>query len=51
MGFQKINDTGEMFTIIHFFAGPEKTFFHVQLADSVDDNLKSTPEDSDAFNS
>ena len=41
-GFKLLNDKPEKFTIVHLFAGNEKTFFHVQLADNLDDNLQST---------
>ena len=41
-GFKLLNDEPEIFTIVHLFAGNENTFFHVQLADNLDDNLQST---------
>ena len=47
VGFKKLNNEGEKFTIIHLFSGPENTFFHVQLADNVGDDLRSTSGDTD----
>ena len=44
-GFKLLNEEGEKFTIIHLFTGDENTFFHVQLADNLDDNLESTSRD------
>lgn len=47
MGFKRLNNEGEKFTIIHLFSGSENTFFHVQLADNVGDDLQSTSEHTD----
>ena len=44
-GFKLLNEEAEKFTIVHLFAGEENTFFHVMLADVVDDNLQSTVKD------
>jgi hypothetical protein len=44
-GFKLLNDEPEKFTVVHLYAGDENTFFHVQLADNLDDNLKSTTTD------
>ena len=43
-GFKQLNEEPEAFTIVHLFSGEDKEFFSVQLADIIDDNLRSAPQ-------